>query len=320
MKIYHEKELDSKLMQTILTEGINIVRFNLSERPTNVFFKKVEHLLKVGKNIRLRIYGKTENWNDLSFFQYLNLLKFLQFDPYDIKDLSFLKNLPNLEYLRIGFPEISSVSLKMVEKLPQLKHLALTGEFYDLNVLLKLPKLKSLGIWYRQKLDCTIIAELDQLTQLNIGHIKDCLNSNDLKKLESLNYIFLSYMDNLKDLSFLSSLNDIEYIKLSNLLYCSSIPNFDKCLKLKRISIENLLRVKEFKNIKTAKQLEEIVIRGANDSLKGENFEFLLQMQNLNVAYIPFLYDNKEFLEIIKNRGIQFKELINERFLKLEML
>ncbi|PIE47965.1 MAG: hypothetical protein CSA42_01040 [Gammaproteobacteria bacterium] len=181
----------------------------------------------------------------------------IDMDRLEKKDLSFLEHFQHLNRLIIRGGTQSQV--KKIILVTGIKSLCLIG--VKLN-------------------DYEFLKHFKNLEVLDIrgGGVK---NYSALGEINNLKAILLMDLRALKEIDFLSNLENLQYIRLDGCSNVEAIPSLKLLNRLKRVVIENMMRLNDICGVSEAQNIQELIVLSLNSNLKADNFICFLNHKTL---------------------------------------
>lgn len=334
----HVKEISKGRYQ--ITTGISKSELiELAENPNASMLQFADPLTEIEINylekfvfskrpdIMLRVYAHYSNECNLSFIEKIPSLRRFSADCLtEAKGIENVIKLKSLEILSVGIylldnfdflneinPSIKSLYLystkskkpkiHSIARFTELEELYLEGQENGIEEISKLKKLKEIVLRSISTNNLDFLIGLNNLWSVDIklGGIK---SFDSLEKLPNLKYLELWQIRGLSDLSFISNIGTLQLLKIESLSNVEKFPNLKKSVNLRRISVENMKKLNDFKSLKYAPSLEGFVLSDGS----SQKFESLIPvLENPNLKQISCYFGsskrNQQFLEIVSQYG-----------------
>ena len=200
-----------------------------------------DHLFTVRPDIGLRVYGKRESFDDLTFLKSLNNVRRFSIDEWNLIDLSPISYLQNITELSIGETKSTKLSYEVLGELKNLQKLYINGTKKNINAISKLQNLESLYLNSVSLDSLEILLPLKNLKELhiNFGGIR---NYDYLPKIGRVNTLELCWIKELpqKNLMSIAHMPFLEELILSRLPNITSIEWLKETQNLKKLTLEEL--------------------------------------------------------------------------------
>jgi len=253
------RELRSPLrpgMLKPLKKGIRVVQFTepLSDRE----LKRVARFMESYPDVRLRMYGHGVR-SDLEWLRYFPGHKNFMVDAYNLESFGGLCHLPStLVQLSIGQTK-RTLSLRELERFPQLKVLHLERHTKGIEVLSELRRLEELTLRSITLPDLSILLPLERLWSLDLK-LGGTTNLDLLPRIGSLKYLELWMIRGFNDLSPVSDLTNLRFLFLQALRRVTALPNLSECTRLRRIHLETMKGLSDLTPLTYAPILEQLLL------------------------------------------------------------
>ncbi len=286
-----------------------------------------EHFCRVRPDVELRVYAHYETGCDLSFARLLtNVRRFSADCLMDAKNIEAIAAISDLESLHIGIfelndfnvlnlitPKLTSLSLSAtrskkpslapLSRFRALEQLYIEGHHKEIEVLSELSELADVTLRSISTPDVDYLSGLSKLWSLDIklGGIRAFKGIEGKKSIKHLELWQVRELDNI---DFVSSLTGLQNLFLQSLPQIQTIPQLKNSLQLRRVIIENLKGLTDFRPFEVTSALEEFVLL---DGGKQTPQQLLPVLNNPNVrrmtAYFGTLRKNNEFLQMREKYG-----------------
>ncbi|MEM6427943.1 MAG: hypothetical protein AAF708_01790 [Deinococcota bacterium] len=229
------------------------------------------------------------------------------------RSLSELTLIPKLKQLLINKTSAgTSLDLRPLGELKQLRRLELWNFFFginDLSPLDSLRELQHLELWGVPRItDPEPLGKLQKLQRLIVVDVSNINDLNLFSQLQQLQHLVLRRLFDVKDLSPLSQLQQLQHLELRELSSISDLTSLSQLQELQHLTLYNLPSVDDLNPLTQLQQLQHLELRelsSINDlSFLGE----LKQLQHLTVGN-PSKIDNWDFLSQLEN--LDSFELVN---------
>ena len=290
-------------------------------------------------DISLRVYGHYGKVCDLAFIERIPSLRKITADCLmDAKGVETVSKLKNLELLGIGIfnldnfdflnninPTIKELFLHQTRsKKPQidsisrfsdLEYLYLEGQQKGIEEIRHLKKLQKVVLRSISTANIDYLKDLKDLwsVDIKIGGIK---NFDALTTLPNLKYLELWQVRDLSDLSFISKLTKLQNLFVQSLKQLDKLPDFNSCISLRRIYLENMKGLRDLSSLKTVPNLEEFIYVLAENQ-EPENLVPALENLNVKAVFCKFGSDKKnnrfdELAKSYKKKQYEFNQFTYE--------
>jgi len=286
-----------------------------------------QNLFAQRSDIELRVYGFYASVCDLSFMSRMsNVRRFSADCLLEATGIEHISALANLEALSIGiysldnfdFLEripsgITSLSLEatkskkprlaILSRFRSLRQLYIEGQQRDIEVISELLELEDLTLRSITTPTLDYIANLPQLSSLDIK-LGGTKNLSAIAGKESIKYLELWQIRGLDDISVVSSLTNLQFLFLQALKNVNGIPDLSKLAKLRRLHLDNMKGLRDVSAIFRAPALEEFIHISARN-IAPESYRELMSMPNLKRVLVGFCSRRKnvEFESLVHRSG-----------------
>lgn len=249
-----------------LDEKCRVVQFSSPLNESD--HEKLSELVKKYPTVSFRVYGHYDKGQlkDLKFLKYYPFVRKFQVDVFEISSIEGIEQLSNdLEYL-VFCETRRRFSLNFLQKFKNLRELIIGRHAKDIETLSVLTNLERLTLCSITLKDLSILLPLKKLWWLAIK-LGGTKNLSLLPQLERLKYLELWMIRGLEDISRISGIKKLQYLFLQDLKNVNALPDFSKCPDLKRIVIENMKGLSDLSPLRSAANLEELIV------ISGNNFQ-----------------------------------------------
>ena len=233
----------------------------------------------------LRAYDGPGMPDDLGFLAHYPCLAHLQIDLLRLKGLDGLAALPDtLSSLWIGETVSPAGSLRVLERFTGLEELGLDGHVRDIAAIGRLTGLRRLTLRRITLPDLSPLLPLRNLRDLEItlGGTRDLALLPEIGRLRRLD---LYRVRKLSDLGFVSRLSELQWLGLQALGNVGALPSLAPLRRLRRVALETMKGITDFRPIAAAPALEELSLIDMKH-LQSEHLRPLVGHPNLKAAVI----------------------------------
>jgi hypothetical protein len=228
---------------------------------------------------------------DLEFLRHFSSIKKFQCNLWKLPSFDGLAHLSNeLEELHLGRTRSKALSLKILDRFPNLKVLYVEGHTKHANVIGTLSTLEDLTLRSVTFSDLDFLRPLRNLWSLDIklGGTKDL---SALPDIGLLKYVELWMIRGLDDLTPIGAIPTLQYLFLQSLKQVRELPPMTRLSSLRRIHIEDLKGLVDLAPIRNAPALEELTVSARH--LQPHHFLCLKNHPTLKRASIGLGSDRK---------------------------
>lgn len=275
----HIRELRTPLRRAALRpleDHVEVVQFN--EALTDRELKRVARLVEAHPDVRLRMYGHNAR-TDLEWLRFFRGHRNFRVDAYLLDSLDGLRHLPDgLRNLGIGQTK-KRLSLRVLERFPDLRVLYLERHTKDIEVVSSLTRLEDLTLRSITLPDLSLLLPLKRLWSLDLK-LGGTTNLGLVAEIGSLKYLELWMIRGFDDLSPVSGLTNLRFLFLQALRRVTALPDLSQCTRLRRIHIQTLKGLNDLTPLTEAPALEQLVLTDMRH-LRPEDLEPLKGHQTL---------------------------------------
>lgn len=261
----------------------NISKIELTRKPLSDLLEKIDNIiLSKRRNLELRLFSYSDNWEISESLSKMNHLTNLTIDWAHIENIEFLNAIKlNRFYLQVisGNP-----SLRPLQEHKELKELTIKGEVKDLDSITELDTIERLTLKNMKIKNLKKLISNLELTELKIGSCGKIDLSPIAMKSKSLKKLEIGPFRRIEDINFVSSLYNLEKLSLYSLAKITSLPKLENLKKLREIEIRALNKVKDLKEIITLTCLKEFRCITCS-GLSKYDFNKITNVQNVYVNH-----------------------------------
>lgn len=242
----------------LLNEHFISARPNVVVRAWGGMTKSIDlKCLKQIPNVRHLSIDRFNDAKGLAAFGELQQLRSLTLGVYNLPDLSVLDLLPaSLRSLSIDATRSKKPSLVHLARFRSLRSLSLEGHSNGIETLRLLSKLESLTLRSITTPDLEFLRDLPKLRDLEIklGGIR---SFTGIEGKPSIRYLELWQIRDLRTIDVVSTLTNLQNLYVQSLPHIKALPSLDHSKALRRVIIDNLKGLCDFRTLATAPALEE---------------------------------------------------------------
>ena len=223
---------------------------------------------------------------------------------FDLTDFSVLERLPpGLTSLSLGATRSKRLSLAPLSSFRSLRILFLEGQSKDIEVLNELPELEDVTLRSVTTPDLRYLSHLQKLWSLDVklGGIRGFAG---IEGKNSIKYLEVWQVRDLRKIDIVGSLPGLQNLFLQSLPHIESFPGLTNSIALRRIVVENLKGLRDFKALETAPVLEEFALA---DGRKQTPRHLLPVLNNPRVRKVSAGFGserkNREFSRLREEHG-----------------
>jgi hypothetical protein len=286
-----------------------------------------DHFCTVRPDVEIRVYGHHSSECDLRFARLLpNVRRFaadclvratgveaiveiphlesLSLDIFELTDFNLLARVsPGLTTLSLGATRSKRPNLKPLSNFQSLRVLQIEGHSRSIEVLSQLTELEDVTLRSITTANLQYLAPLPKLWSLDIklGGIRSFAG---IDGKESIKYLEVWQVRDFRNIDVVGTLCGLQNLFLQSLPHVESFPGLKDSLALRRIVVDNLKGLRDFKALESAPFLEEFaLLSGCRQSSE----QLLPVLRNPRVRRVTALFGgerkNNEFSHLCEEYG-----------------
>lgn len=225
---------------------------------------------------------------------------------YQLESFAFLIHV-NPDITELGLHQTFSKKprIDLISRFPKLKVLYLEGQQKPIEAISTLQDLEDLTLRSISTPDLKYLLPLTKLKQLDIklGGIKDF---SALAEMPQLTYLEIWLVRKFADLSFLEHMVGLEKVFLQSLSNVTELPNLSRLTNLTKLTLMDMKGLRDLAPILSATSLEDFAFIDQR-YFKPRDFESILDMPSLKEVNVGFggLESGFQFIKMTRARGLR---------------